>query len=601
MCFTEFLGYTCGHTSIPVKRPCPMTTQSHVNPICPLPACRPLLAFTMCPSCARIVHGRWVNIIVHEHEFMHARGACHCPLRFPHLQQPRVVSQYEDAEDMKDISQEAFAARFRARERSATMTSQTSAATDGQSSGSDSSSPTVILAPIVKQEPPSSPRESFHFSPSAAEFTPSTTAAVSPHIPHGPLPSINEIFGMPADFDFGMAGLDLGANASFGRSSAGPSEFEPHGRPAGNMGKNKGKGESKGKGMESKGKDKEVAVKKEEPGDLSYHPHHFNNDCFHPQQYVRGESVASSATLASSATATSGGSHFPPMYETREGPDSKIAVTTRMMSQYGAEWIAEHSERHQNGQCNCRCSFDKYPAQYAHMLDELMPEDIANEMMNNDFSDFSFSYEYAPKQEEHEDTSFGIHKSQSNDDLQYGTPGFHSDGYVPAPTNTPAEASTQQPYQYSGNFDEELSQAMRHHFPSVSSVPTPSMHGPTPVLPMPAPTQSPYDADAWKFHIPPDHTTPSFPRGHQPSSFGEPARWACAPPNLSHTNDGSTHGDTMPIPRPVDMQVIAYNVNDVPIVGLPIGAGPEGDSHMPPFEDCELYYPKIHDHRPATF
>ncbi|KAI1075716.1 hypothetical protein F5B20DRAFT_377392 [Whalleya microplaca] len=92
MCFTEYIGYTCGHTSLPVKRPCPLTTQQHSHPSCPRSAARPILAPGMCPPCARILHFRHVNIVEFEHRFMHERGACGCPVRFPFLQHPRVVA-----------------------------------------------------------------------------------------------------------------------------------------------------------------------------------------------------------------------------------------------------------------------------------------------------------------------------------------------------------------------------------------------------------------------------------------------------------------------------------------------------------------------------
>ncbi|KAI0022982.1 hypothetical protein F4780DRAFT_787592 [Xylariomycetidae sp. FL0641] len=95
MCFKEFLGYTCGHTSIPINRPCPMVTQLHTNPCCPEPASRPFLAQSMCPSCARTLHGRWVDIFQYEHEWMHVRGVCGCETQFPALQQPRSITAHE--------------------------------------------------------------------------------------------------------------------------------------------------------------------------------------------------------------------------------------------------------------------------------------------------------------------------------------------------------------------------------------------------------------------------------------------------------------------------------------------------------------------------
>ncbi|KAI1775603.1 hypothetical protein F4818DRAFT_457820 [Hypoxylon cercidicola] len=99
MCFTEYLGYTCGHASSSVKRLCPLTTQLYNNPCCAHNAVRPFLSPTFCPACARILHGRWVNILECEHRFMHERGACGCSAKFPHLQQPRVVSHYMDDTD----------------------------------------------------------------------------------------------------------------------------------------------------------------------------------------------------------------------------------------------------------------------------------------------------------------------------------------------------------------------------------------------------------------------------------------------------------------------------------------------------------------------
>ncbi|TRX90134.1 hypothetical protein FHL15_009053 [Xylaria flabelliformis] len=93
MCFAEYLAYTCGHTSIAVNRPCPMTTHLHNNPCCPRPACRPFLGHTMCPSCERIQHARTVDIAEYEHRWMHERGACGCPVRFPGVLHPRIVQR----------------------------------------------------------------------------------------------------------------------------------------------------------------------------------------------------------------------------------------------------------------------------------------------------------------------------------------------------------------------------------------------------------------------------------------------------------------------------------------------------------------------------
>lgn len=93
MCFTEFIGYTCGHTSLEVLRPCPMTTHSHANPVCSSHGRRPILAEEMCPACQRILHGRAVMILEWEHHWMHERAVCGCPVVFPDLIQPRVIGR----------------------------------------------------------------------------------------------------------------------------------------------------------------------------------------------------------------------------------------------------------------------------------------------------------------------------------------------------------------------------------------------------------------------------------------------------------------------------------------------------------------------------
>ncbi|KAI6084592.1 hypothetical protein F4821DRAFT_168710, partial [Hypoxylon rubiginosum] len=90
MCFTELIGYTCAYTSLSVKRFCPLTTQLHNNPCCTNNAVRPILAPNFCYGCARVIHGRWVDILESEHR---------CTVVFPHLQQPRVVSHYADDAD----------------------------------------------------------------------------------------------------------------------------------------------------------------------------------------------------------------------------------------------------------------------------------------------------------------------------------------------------------------------------------------------------------------------------------------------------------------------------------------------------------------------
>ncbi|KUI57594.1 hypothetical protein VP1G_04896 [Cytospora mali] len=102
MCFSEFIGYTCGHSSSEVLRPCPMTTQLYTNPLCDRYARRPILAPEMCPACQRVLHGRAVLIVEWEHRWMHERGVCGCEVQFPDLFRPRVVGRSQPFEETRE-------------------------------------------------------------------------------------------------------------------------------------------------------------------------------------------------------------------------------------------------------------------------------------------------------------------------------------------------------------------------------------------------------------------------------------------------------------------------------------------------------------------
>lgn len=91
MCFQEFIGYSCGHCSMSVLRPCPLTTSEHKNPVCDLQSSRPFIVDMMCPVCSRVMHSRAVLIQEWEHHFLHERGACGCDVIFPDLIRPRVI------------------------------------------------------------------------------------------------------------------------------------------------------------------------------------------------------------------------------------------------------------------------------------------------------------------------------------------------------------------------------------------------------------------------------------------------------------------------------------------------------------------------------
>ncbi|KAK4034788.1 hypothetical protein C8A01DRAFT_38718, partial [Parachaetomium inaequale] len=92
MCYEEFIAYQCGHRSMGVVRPCPMTTAGHNFPVCGIPSHKPHYAETMCTPCERQLHSRWVLIREWEHRWLHERGVCGCEVIFPGLlTTPRVI------------------------------------------------------------------------------------------------------------------------------------------------------------------------------------------------------------------------------------------------------------------------------------------------------------------------------------------------------------------------------------------------------------------------------------------------------------------------------------------------------------------------------
>ncbi|KAL2176024.1 uncharacterized protein P884DRAFT_204422 [Thermothelomyces heterothallicus CBS 202.75] len=98
MCYQEFIAYQCGHRSLSVVRTCPMTTAGHNFAICSICPHKPYYAETMCTPCERQLHSRWVLIREWEHRWLHERGACGCEVVFPGLlDTPRVIGDKSGA------------------------------------------------------------------------------------------------------------------------------------------------------------------------------------------------------------------------------------------------------------------------------------------------------------------------------------------------------------------------------------------------------------------------------------------------------------------------------------------------------------------------
>lgn len=93
MCFAEEIQFRCGHYSVPVVRPCPLTTVGHNHPVCQIQFTYEYRFDTMCPACERIIHIRWTLVDDWEHRWYHERGVCRCGMKFKDLDnRPGVIA-----------------------------------------------------------------------------------------------------------------------------------------------------------------------------------------------------------------------------------------------------------------------------------------------------------------------------------------------------------------------------------------------------------------------------------------------------------------------------------------------------------------------------
>lgn len=82
MCVKEFLGYDCGHCSIPILKQCPLSASNPIFPACTLPAERPIYTKENCHPCSRVVWNMKVLREEEEHRHRHLRGECDCEVVF---------------------------------------------------------------------------------------------------------------------------------------------------------------------------------------------------------------------------------------------------------------------------------------------------------------------------------------------------------------------------------------------------------------------------------------------------------------------------------------------------------------------------------------
>ncbi|KAI1143318.1 hypothetical protein F5Y05DRAFT_149376 [Hypoxylon sp. FL0543] len=559
MCFLEFIGYTCGHTSVPVKRPCPLTTQLHNLPCCANAAARPFLVGEMCPGCTRVVHGRFINIIEFEHRFMHERGTCHCEVKFPHLQQPRVVTHEVPgvaSTNIGDLSLQGMAAGVKKEDDEKSVKVE-----------EDTTDTSCSCSPAEHTpESTDTPAEKSNLSASAASFTPGHAQAEAQGYDQGQGSRLVR-YDPVANADTTARGRNGEASAAGSSRPASVASWRHAGSTYDSSRRNSFSAEKgKDKDWKGKGKGKQRWTK----GSGSRFAPSPSNRSMQHQGFQRQQQPGPSH--ASSSAAAEGRRNIPPLFVA--GENGNIAV--RMPSLYGAEWIQDHAERHRTGQCSCEIKFEKYPAVYMPMLEEAAEEEEASRYGDVNHSTIIIIANGS--------TSYGRRDAAHAPGVQAP----RGDGMMHSSSSTAGPSYANSGYANSS-----------YATPAVSGL-LPTIGRPDQLQLQPQPqAQVPMPNYPGRFDHPSGQqgasSIPSSPNSRFPQP-GRFARYIGAEPDPAA--DGSPSAAQPG--RPFDVQTVWYNQADTPIAGLPIGAGPEGDSHMPPFEECELYHPAFGDRRPAT-
>ncbi|KAI9736899.1 MAG: hypothetical protein M1818_005950 [Claussenomyces sp. TS43310] len=91
MCVKEFIGFSCGHCTIPTLRQCPLTSQHESFPVCKFPAERVTQVDEMCHPCFRVV---WKDNVLEEerrHRTLHEQELCMCEVMFTEEERQRRI------------------------------------------------------------------------------------------------------------------------------------------------------------------------------------------------------------------------------------------------------------------------------------------------------------------------------------------------------------------------------------------------------------------------------------------------------------------------------------------------------------------------------
>lgn len=277
----------------------------------------------MCPACSRVMHSRWVDIVMFEHHWMHERGTCGCQAKFPSLLHPRTigadpgkeVSRHDGQATLRGISKqmgEAISSRFESR--------------DGISTTSHEDNAT-----------------------SAADTTPtkSSSLTVTPSIGRGTYPAAHRYNTKPA--------TAAAAATAVGQSSTGGSPRTGKGiskKTHNLVRQNKKKAKAKGRNQKQQQKNSHCELDRHT---MMAKPHEATTALLPPIATLSSDDeIVESFHLPFIKT--------PPLTVTTtdETQQRGQQVNVRLASQFAAEWIPDHAERHQTGACDCRVRFERY-------------------------------------------------------------------------------------------------------------------------------------------------------------------------------------------------------------------------------------------------
>jgi hypothetical protein len=266
-------------------------------------------------------------------------------------------------------------------------------------------------------------------------------------------------------------------------------------------------------------------------------------------------------------------SDISPFYEVHDENGGSIDVAVRLSSQYGAEWIQDHARVHEAGHCNCAVQFETYtphlftasdmamygPSQGSmapgyqmgtgegadvakHSLPELRDMDITIWQMNDtDMCGRMITWPTKPQ-------DYGFHSADEAkawlDSQRLGERTSYPNGAAILPGAT----TEMRGYTDTESLEGQTGCNAPHlPYPKIA-------HGQPPAIPTTNPYSAVYD-------------------NQQPSS------------ETHHMNNG--------IPAAATMQEQSNDLeNIVPLVGWPLGAGPEGDSHSQAWDMCRLSRPR---------